>query len=191
MPASGRAARISLQIPSTSRQPHPPRDRALAGPLNHRPVGQRIAERHAQLDHVRAVVDRGKRHVARRREVGVARGEVDDKAGLLLKFDSRVIELFASVQFCYARSEFISRVMNPHILVAAPADVHHQNLVLAHLRRQLDRLGNRVGGLQRRNNAFRPAINTFVASSASASVALRVLARPESCSIACSGPTLA
>ena len=54
--------------------------RALAGPLDHRPVGHRIAERNAQFDHVRAGVDRGQHDVARGREIGIAAGDVGDES---------------------------------------------------------------------------------------------------------------
>ena len=36
-----------------------------------------------------------------------------------------------------------------HILVAAPAKVHHDDLVFRHLRRPLDHLSQRMGGLER------------------------------------------
>jgi len=39
-------------------EPRSTGDRTLHGALNHRPVGQRIAERHAQLDHIGPCVDR-------------------------------------------------------------------------------------------------------------------------------------
>ena len=38
-------------------EPRSPGHGPLPGSLNHRPIRQRIAERHAQLDHIRAGVD--------------------------------------------------------------------------------------------------------------------------------------
>ena len=43
--------------------------RPLAGPLNHRPVGHGIAERHAQLDDISARANRRQRDLARRLEI--------------------------------------------------------------------------------------------------------------------------
>ncbi len=58
-------------------------DGALAGALDDGAVGEWVAERDAKLDDVGAGVDGGDGHVAGGREVGVARGEVDDKAGFV------------------------------------------------------------------------------------------------------------
>src|SRR5580658_5832520 len=54
-------------------------ERPLAGALNHRPIGQRIAEGNSQLNHTRARVDSCEDHLTRRGEVGVATSYVGDK----------------------------------------------------------------------------------------------------------------
>ena len=46
---------------------HPARERALAGAADHRPVGERIGERKAELDDVRAALDRRPRELRRLR----------------------------------------------------------------------------------------------------------------------------
>ena len=55
--------------------------RALAGALDHRAIGDRIAERHAQFDDIGAGVNRRERDLARGVEVGIAAGDVGDEAG--------------------------------------------------------------------------------------------------------------
>ena len=55
---------------------------ALAGPLDHRTIGDWIAERHSQLEHFRARVDRRQGNVARGRQIRISDREVNDQAGL-------------------------------------------------------------------------------------------------------------
>ena len=59
--------------------------RPFAGALNHRAVGQRIAERHAEFDDGCSRVDRGQHDVARGGEIRIAAGEVGDQGGFSLK----------------------------------------------------------------------------------------------------------
>ena len=54
------------------------RDGTLAGAMDHRAVGKRVAKGDAKLDDLRAVVDGGERDVVRRFERWVACGEIDD-----------------------------------------------------------------------------------------------------------------
>ena len=70
-------------------------DCTLAGPLDDRAVGKRVAERHAELDDVRACINGGHRHVARSGKVGVTGGEVDDEAGFVWKHQWHVFTLFS------------------------------------------------------------------------------------------------
>ena len=82
-PASGRSRRRSAASASTSLSVVPRCcQRPLAGPLDHRAVRQRIAEGHTQLDHVGASVDCRESDVARRRQIGIARSEIDHEPGL-------------------------------------------------------------------------------------------------------------
>ena len=59
-------------------QRRPPRQRALAGPLDHRPIRDGIGKRHAQLEHVRAGVNRRERNFVRGFEIRITAGEIDD-----------------------------------------------------------------------------------------------------------------
>ena len=43
-----------------------------------------------------------------------------------------------------------------NVLVAAAAQIHDDDLLLAHFRRALDDFGQRMAGLQRRDDAFKP-----------------------------------
>ena len=60
---------------------------ALAGALNHRAVGHRIAEGHAEFDDIGASVNGGQRNVTRDVETGVAAGDVDDESGVVRELD--------------------------------------------------------------------------------------------------------
>jgi hypothetical protein len=80
------------------------------------------------------------------------------------------------------------RIAGGDVLVAAAGEVDEQDLVLRHRRRDLHRVGERVRGLERRDDAF-GAAQSWNAASASSSVAETYSARPLSCSQACSGPT--
>ena len=55
---------------------------ALTGPLDDRTIGQRIAERDPQLEHVRTGVDSRQGNVARGRQIRISDREVNDQAGL-------------------------------------------------------------------------------------------------------------
>ena len=59
--------------------------RSLARPLNHRAVRSRVAERHADLDHIRAGVGCGLQQQQRGVEVGIARADVDRESGALAR----------------------------------------------------------------------------------------------------------
>ena len=56
------------------------------------------------------------------------------------------------------------------VLVAAAAEIHDDDLVLAHGRGELDHLGERMRRLQRRHDPLVP-VQSWKASSASSSVA--------------------
>ena len=58
-------------------------DGAFGRALDHGAVGERVGEGHAELEHVRAVVDGGEGDVAGGGEVGVARGDKGDEAGFV------------------------------------------------------------------------------------------------------------
>ncbi len=73
----GRAARISLQIASTSAKPRSPCDGSLGSPLDYGTIRQWFAERYAQFDHIGAIVDRCYGHLTCRREIGIAGCKVD------------------------------------------------------------------------------------------------------------------
>ena len=57
---------------------------ALGGELIDQAVGQRIAERHAQFEHIHAGLIEGQRELAGGFEVRIARADVNDKALLAL-----------------------------------------------------------------------------------------------------------
>jgi hypothetical protein len=59
----------------------------MAGALDDRAVGERIAERHTELKNVCTSVNSGERDGACCGEVGVAHGEVDDEARAVREAD--------------------------------------------------------------------------------------------------------
>ena len=60
---------------------------ALRGKLVHQAVGQRIAERHAQFQHVHARPVKGQRKPARGVQIRIARADIDDKTLFALLFE--------------------------------------------------------------------------------------------------------
>ena len=58
---------------------------SFASPLNNRTIGERIAERHAQLNNPCARPNRGQRDFACGREIGIAAGDVGDESGTFLE----------------------------------------------------------------------------------------------------------
>ena len=95
------------------------REGALAGALDDGTVGERIAEGNAQLEDVRARVDGGHRDVVRRREVGIADGEVGDEAGLAGEMDRHGRLGSGEVEFAGE---------DAHVFVAAAGDVDDQDV---------------------------------------------------------------
>ncbi len=67
--------------------------RALAGSLDHRTVGNGIAEGDAQLDDVGASANRPQRHVTRGVEIGIAAGDVGNQAGTILESNRQTFVL--------------------------------------------------------------------------------------------------
>src|SRR5271166_1625928 len=63
--------------------------RSLAGALDDRPVGQRIAEGHAQLDHIRTGVNGGQSNLSCRCQVGIASSEVGHQPGSRFRFGGK------------------------------------------------------------------------------------------------------
>src|SRR5271166_2609517 len=62
---------------------------ALACALDHRPIGQRIAEGHAQLDHVGPRIDGGQSNLPCRCQVGIASSEVGHQPGSRFRFGGK------------------------------------------------------------------------------------------------------
>ena len=65
------------------------RERPLGRALNHRAVGQRIGERHADLEHVGAGAIERLQDLGRARQIRIAGGRVRDEAGPLLRAKPR------------------------------------------------------------------------------------------------------
>ena len=57
----------------------------FAGPLDHRPVGHRVAEGDAEFDDIRTGINCREDDIARGREVGIAAGDVGDERGTVLE----------------------------------------------------------------------------------------------------------
>ena len=70
---------------STCSREVPLAQRSLAGPLNHRPVSHRIAERNAQFNDLRAGVNGCQSDVQRGRKIGVAASKIGDESGTVLE----------------------------------------------------------------------------------------------------------
>ena len=62
---------------------------ALRGELVHQAVGQRIAERHAQFQHVHARLVEGQREPARGVQIRIARADIDDETLFALALEPR------------------------------------------------------------------------------------------------------
>ena len=95
-------------LPDFFRQPQhlqqrsPVAQRTFTGALDHRAVRHRIAERNAELDDVRARINRGESDVARGREIGIAASEIGDERWLMLERKGHGIGTAA----CLAQSNF-------------------------------------------------------------------------------------
>ncbi len=84
-PASGRAARISLRQRQNVFEARAVSQSALAGALDDGSVGKRIAERNAQLDHIRARIDRRNGNFARRVQTRIAGRQINNQARLVIE----------------------------------------------------------------------------------------------------------
>ena len=58
---------------------------ALGGELIHQAIGQRVAERHAQLQHIHTQLVQGQRQLTRRLQIRIARPEVHDETLVALQ----------------------------------------------------------------------------------------------------------
>jgi hypothetical protein len=73
------------------RQRNALRQRALGGALDHRAVGHRVRERHAELDHVGAASHEGVHQVDGQRGSRIAGGDERNQALLLLRGQRREV----------------------------------------------------------------------------------------------------
>ncbi len=116
--------------------------RAFAGALNRRAIGDRIAERHAQLDHIRAGFGGSQHDFLGRLERRIARGDVRDQAQLA-GFGKRAKTSRDSPGGLWRRHcAFVTDAKfsdiareNFHIFIAAAGKIQDDDFVLLHLRR--------------------------------------------------------
>src|ERR1017187_2804544 len=82
--------------------------RPLAGALDNRPIGERIAEGNAELNHTRTRVDGRQDDLARGGKVGVAAGHVGDEGRLIfqMKGHEGSIEISHKGPFGWWRTHF-------------------------------------------------------------------------------------
>ena len=66
-------------------EPRSTGQRTLHGALNHRAIGQRVAEGYTQLDHIRARVDGRNRNGARGFKAWVARRQINHQSGFVIE----------------------------------------------------------------------------------------------------------
>src|SRR5579871_3767676 len=178
---------------------------SLASALDHRAIGDRIAEWDAQFDHIRASRNRRENDLACSRQVGIATGNVDDQRRLVV--ESQRHEKFAIADY---------RFLIGNRLTALGFSINNQQ---SETRQSILRFSRKIPtSLSPRPEMFTimtslcfifgarlitsatacadssagmiPSVRAsrVVASSVSASVAATYSARLVSCSHACSGP---
>ncbi len=133
------------------REPDAARERALARMLDHRAIGHRIGERHAELDQIGAGVD--ERVHDRDRRVGrrIAGGDERDQAGASggFEFGEALVDATSDAQSIPSRAAIVCTSLSPR-----PDRFTRINLSFAMFARELDRLRDRVARFERRQNAF-------------------------------------
>src|SRR6185437_8008455 len=147
--------------------------RALAGPLNHWPISNGIAKRHAQFDHVSAGAAGSKNDLARGGDVWVAAGHIGNQTWFMLKGKS-------AHSFKLSRKIPISLSPRPETFTITISDFFILGARLIHSATACD---DSSAGIMPSVRARR-----VQASSASSSEAATYSARPESARAACSGP---
>src|ERR1700677_4119701 len=157
-------------------------ERPLAGALNHRTIGERIAEGHAQLNYARARVDGRQNNLARRGKVGMAAGWVREEGRFVFEVKGHDgVSAGNQSSFKFSRKIPTSLSPRPEILTITISDFF---IFGARLITSATACADSSAGMMPSVRA-----STTVASSASASEAETYSARPESFSMACSGPT--
>ena len=138
--------------------------RALAGGLDDRAVRHRVGERHADLDQVGA----GSRHAAQQRHRGGAvrvpgLEERDQRPAACVLQRGEARSNPPPPLAGGGRGRWLGSQLHPQmlgdgedVLVASPAQIHQDDLVLAHRRRELRHMRQRMRRLQRRNDALGP-----------------------------------
>ena len=123
-----------------------PRNRTLTGPLNHRPVRQRITEGDTQLNHIRT------RYQSRPTQCPASTSRLEGSPavryatmpGFLSAKSPSGIRPFSAVCSGSGRRQLQLPRQDPHILVAAPRSHSPAGSGPCHRRRQPHRLGHRM-----------------------------------------------
>ena len=106
------------------------RQRPLGRPLDHRAVGERIRERHADFEHVGAGAIERLQDLGRARQVGIAGGRVGDEARRAsrrrsrAKVSAQTVARSCSHPLAPSPQALLHRV---HVLVAAARQVHQHD----------------------------------------------------------------
>src|SRR6266478_3456454 len=153
----------------------------LTGPLNHRAVREGITEGHAQFNDPCARLNRRQGDFARGREIGIAAGDIGDKSGLAIevKWHEGYLNRNQS-NFRFSRRMPTSLSPRPETFTIRISDFF---IFGARLIASATACADSSAGIMPSVRA-----STVVAFNASTSDAGIYWTRPESLSIACSGP---
>ena len=127
-------------------------ERALARDLDRRSVGHRIGERHAELDQVGAGRRQALQDLVADLGIGIAGRDVDDEPGALVGLE--LLETLGDAAHLRPSCPMPALGDGEHVLVAAAAEIHHQQIVLGQRRRELGDMGQRMRGLERGDDAL-------------------------------------
>ena len=103
-------------------------DGAMAGALDDRTVGERIAEGDAEFEDVHTGIDRGECDGERGGNVGIADGEVDDEAGFLREANRHLDHGLWAPGAKARTAEVKFPGEDAHVLAAAAGDVDDEDV---------------------------------------------------------------
>ncbi|EGE58214.1 hypothetical protein RHECNPAF_334005 [Rhizobium etli CNPAF512] len=126
--------------------------RTLTGQLDRRTVGHRIGKGHAEFDDVGPCLRQRLHDAERGVVIRIAAHEIGHERRTAIGLQLGKAFVHACGHVLQSHSQNLAD--GEDVLVATAGEVHQDDLVLAHRRRTLDHLGNRMRGLERRDDAF-------------------------------------
>ena len=145
-------AEVAHQIERQA-QRHARLQRAQAGGLDRRAVGHRIGERHADLDEIGAGFRQPLDEARRGRAVGIAGGQKGDEPGAALLAQGGEAPRDTSLRVAHSVTPS-ALGDGEDVLVAAAAEIEHEQMVARQSRRDLRDMGQSMRRLERRDDAL-------------------------------------